>query len=83
MHHAHQFTSARFIVERIAGDRELNDQEVFDLLMFQMRRVGMKGGTLKISVKATEAQVDKAMRELMLTHVGRYETERIQRSMPI
>ena len=74
---------ARFTVLRVAGDEELSDQEVFDSLKFQMRHVGTGGGTLKISVKATEEQVDKAMRELMLRHVGRFETERIQRGVPI
>ncbi len=73
------FTPARYEVERIAGDKELSDGEVLDLLKFQMRHVGMRGGTLKISVKATEEQVDKAMRQLMLSHVGRLEIEQIKK----
>ena len=56
--------SPRFTVLRIAGDKDLTDNEVFLILKSQMRR-NLNGGTLQISVKAKEEQVDKAMQALM------------------
>jgi len=63
--------SARFAVTKVAGDKELTDEEVFVILKAQMHRQ-LKGGTLFISVKATEQQIDKAMLTLMMG-VGRRE----------
>lgn len=63
--------SARFTVLKIAGDKELTDEEVFVILKAQMHRQ-LNGGTLQISYKAREEQIDKAMRTLMLG-VGRRE----------
>lgn len=75
--------SARFTVVRIAGEQELTDQEVLSILERQMVSRGVVGGcTLQISVKATEAQVDKAMEVLML-RVGKFEIARIKAGLPI
>ncbi len=75
---------ARFAVVRIAGDRQLSDQEVFDILDRQMTAgSGVIGGCrLEISVKASEEQIDKAMNVLMQRH-GKYESARIRRGLPI
>ena len=75
--------SAHFTVERVAGDGKLSDDEVVAILGVQMRRVGMRGGTLKISVLASEAQIDKAMQQLMLNRVARFETICMRLGIPI
>ena len=67
--------SARFAVTKIAGDKELTDEEVFETLKRQMR---MTDCTLEISVRATEEQIDKAMRVLMM-RVSKYEIRRMTR----
>jgi hypothetical protein len=74
--------SARFTVTRIAGDRELSDQEVLDILRRQMRYNYTRGCEMEISVKATEAQVDKAMQVLM-ARVGKHEIQRIHKHRPL
>jgi hypothetical protein len=75
---------ARIAITRIAGDQELSDQEVFDILSRQMvvKRGVVGGCQLEISVKATEAQVDKAMSVLM-QRVGDQEIARIRQGLPI
>ena len=74
--------SARFTITRIAGDKELTDEEVFDILRRQMRYNYMRGCEMEISVKATEAQVDKAMNVLMM-RVAKHETGRIKKGLTI
>lgn len=71
---------AHFTVVKVAGDRELSDQEVFDAIEKQM--TSLAGGRLEISVKATEEQIDKAMNILMMRVAG-YEIWRINRGLPI
>jgi len=75
---------ARFTVVCVAGDRELSDQEVLEILERQMiAKRGVVGGCqLEISVKATEAQVDKSMNVLM-QRVGEQEIARIREGLPI
>lgn len=72
--------AARFTVVRVAGDRALTDQEVFDLLELQMRRSRYGECEMSISVKATEDQVDKAMRVLMM-RVAQKEIRQIRREL--
>ena len=75
--------SARFTVVRIAGEKELSDQEVFNILKAQMGMRGVIGGCrLEISVKATEQQVDKAM-EVLMQDIGKQEIARIKQGLPI
>jgi len=74
---------ARITVVRIAGNRELSDEEVFQILERQMSARGVVGNCrLEISVKATERQVDKAMSVLM-QEVGKQEIARIRQGLPI
>jgi hypothetical protein len=74
---------AQITVIRVAGEKELSDDEVFQSLERQMRARDVVGGCLlEISVKATEQQVDKAMRVLM-ERVGEQETARIRQGLPI
>lgn len=68
---------AHFTVVRVAGDRELTDDEVLEILERQM--TSLDGCEMEISVKATEDQVDKAMRVLMLGKVAEHETKRMRR----
>lgn len=70
--------SSRITVVRVAGDRELSDQEVLDCLKAQVPVLN-RDATLEISVKATEEQVDKAMRLIMQRIVGRREVEQIKK----
>ena len=52
--------SARFTVLKVAGEKDLTDDEVFTILKAQMHRQ-LNGGTLIISYRATPAQVDKSI----------------------
>lgn len=69
-------TPARISVIRVAGDKEMTDQQVLNTLQNQLLRGNLE---LEISVKATEAQVDKAMQKLMSHVVGRREIEQIKK----
>jgi anaerobic ribonucleoside-triphosphate reductase len=70
---------ARITVVRIAGEKELSDQEVFEILNRQMR---MTSCSLEISVKATEEQVDKAMQVLMM-RLSKHEISHMRKSQHI